>query len=143
MKKFILKIIVGLLMVGCGLNCQSKPPKRAIMHTNGGMGMQYHFSLYTPIGDAERNSLRCTKYEYVKSDLYTDSLGTMSVTEVLFIMSNGSKAYAEEHDDIMKITISKTMIKIHGFTGHDSVLNEEYTIVNSSPSSWGVPITGN
>ena len=132
--KFILSFIMVLGLVGCGINCESEPQRQAYMHASGGMGMQYHFSLYDVVGDARHNRLRlkCTKYKYVKTDIYTDSLGEMNIEEVIWIDSQNRTIYPIEESNKIRIYLSKEKIITIGYD-YNGDTRGEYKVKASPP----------
>ena len=89
-KRIIFLVLAGLILVGCGVNCKGEPPKKAKYVEGGGYGMQYHFILYYPQGDAAHTpSLKCTKYTYTPYDVYTDDLGRVSGANVIWRYERG------------------------------------------------------
>jgi len=133
------------LVVGCAVNCPSLPPKRAIMHNTGGMGMRYHFTLYEPVeGYAHTPSAKCPKQEYLPSQVYTDDLGVVNRNNLIWI-----SFYNEEipFDEAMKrntqFIFTKESVTIQGLTGDFQDLNGVYKIETTPPSSWSVSIASN
>lgn len=143
-KRILILIFSSLLLVGCGVVCKDEPPKRAVMQENGGMGMQYHFVLYEPVGDAGHTpSLKCTNYEYGRSHLYTDSLGVVQGDAIIWEAYHQGESASMLPEDIQNHTsfiFSKSAVTIKGATEAYSYLNGEWRIETSSPNSWGVPI---
>ena len=146
MKKIILMLVLLFGLVGCGVICPSKPPKRAVMHNAGGMGMRYHFVMYEPVGDAGHTpSLKCTKYEYGRSHIYVDDLGLVDGDSIIWVAS-----YQGQTSEMIPVDIKKSAhfrferkeISITGLSGGYEYLNGIWRIETSSPSSWGIPITG-
>jgi hypothetical protein len=145
MKKIVLGIVMILGIVGCGINCPSKPPKRAILSQNSGYGMRYHFILYEPVeGSPHSPSFKCPKQEYLSSNVYTDDLGRVNRNNLVWI-----SFYNEEipFDETMKkntfFTFTKEFVEINGLTGDFQDLNGKYKIETTSPDSWGISIAGN
>lgn len=142
MKKIITLIIVSLVLVSCAINCDSKPPKRAIMHATGAMGMQYHFTLYEPVeGSSHGGSFKCPKIEYLPSQVYTDDLGTVSRNNLVWISYyNEEIPFDENMRQNTSFTFTKREVTIKGLTQDFKDLNGVYKIEETSPDSWGVPI---
>jgi len=144
--KYILSLIMILGLIGCGINCKSKPPKRAVLSQNPANGMRYHFVMYEPVGNAGHTpTLKCTKYEYGKSHIYVDDLGSVSGDLVLWMA-----LYQGQTSDMIPLDIKKnatfvfgeSQISITGLSGGYEYLNGTWKIETSSPNSWGIPITG-
>ena len=146
-KRIIFLVLAGLFLVSCGINCKGEPPKRAILNQNIEYGMNYHFVMYEPVGDAGHTpSPKCTKYEYGKSHIYVDDLGRVNGDSVIWIASYQGQTSDMIPSDIKKnayFVFSKNEITIDGLSGGYEYLNGTWKIETSSPSSWGVPITGN
>jgi hypothetical protein len=138
MKKILLMIIVSLGLVSCGINCESKPPKRAIMHQLGGMGMQYHFSIYIP-GSGIQHSAKCPSYDYAKIDIYADNLGSLRGDEVIWNNSYGEVNFTDygENPHNIQLILSAKQVVISNWTSSN---NGTYEVEDTPPDSWGVPI---
>ena len=137
-KTVLMFVVLILGLVGCGINCDPKPPKRAIMHSTGGMGMQYHFSIYIP-GSGVQHSPRCPVYDYAKIDIYADSLGILRGDEVVWMNSYGEvnfSDYGENPRDI-QIMLSSQQVVISNWSSSN---NGVYKVEDTPPDSWGVPI---
>ena len=141
------KIMIGLgilimmcLVVGCGVNCLSKPPKRAIMHNTGGMGMQYHFTIYIP-GTGVQHSPSCPTWTYGTIEIYSDNLGNQRGDEVLWNNIYGEVGFSDygENPHNIQLFLSKDKVLISGWA---DAQNGTYKVETSSPDSWGVPIDG-
>jgi len=146
--KFFLTII-GSIMIAMGLigciGCDSKPPKRAYQHKNGGLGMQYHYVIFEPSGELS-HSPGCTKYEYIPLHIYVDDIGTVSGDSVVWKNPEGNEVPFEEQGENEKnivLLITKDKIIVSGFLNGYKNLNGTYQIETSSPDSWGVSIGGN
>jgi len=134
-------IVIGLIILGltaCGINCSGKPPKRAYIHSTGGMGMQYHVSIYIP-GSGVQHSPRCPSYDYAKIDIYTDSLGNLRGDEVIWNNSYGEVGFTDYGIDPKNIQLLLSSDKVV-VTHWDDVHNGTYKVETSSPASWGVSI---
>ncbi|RUM71191.1 MAG: hypothetical protein DSZ08_03390 [Sulfurovum sp.] len=146
MKKIVLLIIMILGIVGCSVNCPDKPPRRAYMHNNGGMGMRYHFTLYYPDqGNSHSPNLKCPKNEYTITHLYTDDLGTVKRNDLIWTMKWVGNEYKEIPLDStvrknIQFTFTQSTITVQGVTGDLVHLNGTYKIETSPPSSWGVEL---
>ena len=127
--KFIMSFLMVLGLVSCGVVCKDAPPRYAEYIEGGGHGMVYHFRLYDVRGDGGALAGRgCTKYSYIATDLYSDSLGNVVADEVVWIDRLGNTAYPEEQKYKLRIFLSKNIIKISGHTGVYAELNGEYPI---------------
>ena len=146
MKKIIISfgiLIMMCLVVGCGINCPSKPPKRAYFFNGGGYGMSYHVAAYRPASQLSHNPTACTKYEYISFHIYFDEYGTFNGDEIVWKNFQGGDIPFVENGEVQSnitITISKDKIVIKGF--RNQIENGTYKIETSSPDSWGVPIDG-
>jgi len=136
MKKIIL--ILGLVFLN-GCNC-TKAPKVAIMHSSGGPDMTYHFTLYLPTNTTSHSiSFKCPKVGYYVSDLYTDDLGELKRSEVIWKKEDAIKEFEYEipYDQSMarnvSFSISKKSVIIRGLYGDFKEMNGEYKIENSPP----------
>jgi hypothetical protein len=140
MKKIVLYIMMILSIVSCGVICDSKPPKRAIMHNTGGMGMQYHFTIYIP-GSGVQHSPRCPTWTYGTIEIYSDKLGNVLGDEVLWNNIYGEVNFSDYGEDPhnIKLYLSSDKVVIQGW---GDVQNGTYKVETSSPDSWGVPIDG-
>ena len=140
--KFFLIIWLSFLVVGCGMFCSSEPPRRAIIEGNGGYGMQYHFILYNPLGDAKHNTpeLKCIKYRYATSHIYTDSLGSQNGSSIIWKSSQDFEMISQNVLDSAYFVFGDETIQISGLKGSDEYYNGTWKIEKSSPDSWGVPI---
>ncbi len=146
------KIIIGLgilvmmcLMVGCGINCSSKPSKRAYIHNKGGLGMQYHFVLFEPSGKLS-HSAGCTEYEYIPLHVYVDNMHNVKGDEMVWRNPEGYEVpFAEfgENPEDIRLSINQNQINVSGLRDGYKNLNGAYKIEVSSPDSWGVSIGGN
>lgn len=143
MKKYLLLIAILLGLTGC-INCPSKPPKRAILHKTGGMGMQYHFTLYFPVeGNSHSSTLKCPKQEYLVSYIYTDDLGAVKRDDLIWNIRLVADEYRPipESEAIQKQTtliFTKKDVTVQGLTGDFKPYNGTYKIETSSPESWGI-----
>ena len=146
MKKIIISIMMLLGLMGCAINCPSLPPKRAIMHKTGGMGMRYHFTLYFPQeGSSHSPSLKCPKQEYLPSQVYTDDLGVVKRENLIWNTRLFADTYAPipESEAIQKqttIIFTEKDVTVQGLTGDFEPYNGTYKIETSSPESWGIDI---
>ena len=146
MKKIILALMVLFGLIGCGINCDPKPPNRAIMHKTGGMGMRYAFTLYSAQDDASHSPQRCISYSYLPTYVYTDDLGTVSRENLIWnvrLYGNEFRSLPESEAMQKQTTLifGKNTITVQGLTGDFSYYNGVYQIETSAPDSWGVPIT--
>jgi len=145
MKKIVLLIVMILGIGGC-INCPSIPPKRAILHKAGGMGMQYHFTLYFPEeGNSHSPTLKCPKQDYLVSNIYTDDLGVVKRDNLIWNIRLFADEYRPipESEAIQKHTtliFTKKDVTIQGLTGDFETYNGTYKIETSSPSSWDVEL---
>ena len=142
MKKIVLTTMMILGLIGCGVNCPSKPPRRAVFHENGDRGMMYHITIYIPYGQLS-HSPQCTQYSYIPIHIYADSLGTLRGDEVIWDNGYGQDLPFQDNGDKKEnivLNISKEKIVIKGF--RDNHQNGTYKVETSSPDSWGVPIDG-
>ena len=140
MKKILLWTVICFGIVGCGMNCSGEPPKRAYNHQGGGYGMRYHYSIYIPSAlSGHSPSVKCTKYEYAKIDIYTDDLGTITGDKVIWNNLYGEVAFQDYGEDPKNITLhfSNEAVTISGWS---SANNGVYKIETTPPESWGVPI---
>jgi len=128
-KRIVFLALAGLILVGCGVNCKSEPPRKSEYIQGGGYGMVHHFRLYDPQGDAGHTpSLKCTQYTYTKTDLYSDDLGNVTADEIVWIDLRGNNAYPAEQKNQMKIYLSKNKVIISGHTGEYAYLNGTYPV---------------
>jgi len=144
MKKIIVSIILGisLLLVGCGALCGSKPPKRAYIFEEGAYGKVYHIGVYVPARLLSHNPTACSEYEYTSFHLYLDHLGEINGDEIIWKNFQGGDIPLEENGEIRSnivVKILKDKVIFSGF--NDNANNGEYTIEQSSPESWGVPLS--
>ena len=116
----ILIILVSLFMIiglgGC-IGCEKKPSKQAYFHSNGGLSMQYHITIYEPYGKLS-HGIGCTEYEYIPIHIYTDELGKMKGGEVIWRNPDGEEMpFLENGENPAQITlnISKSNISVYGF----------------------------
>lgn len=138
-KKILLIFVVSFGLIGCGVGCSNKPPKRAVMHENSGYGMTYHFSIYIPVSGLS-HSAKCSEYEYSKIDIYTDDLGTTTGDRVIWKSLYGDLAFVDYGENPANITLSFSNEKVV-ISGWSSINDGTYKIENTSPNSWGVPIS--
>ena len=143
MKKIVLTTMMILGLVGCGpLGCDSEPPARATLDENGGYGMRYHFTIYDVTGDANPHAIRCTSYEYITSEIYTDDLGIVNGSQVIWKNKlGGSDMETEEKMKELTFTFSQQLLRVDGYKNEYTYLNISYKVETSSPDSWGVPIS--
>ena len=137
------KIITGLgvlvmmcLVVGCGINCSSKPPKIATIESNGGYGMQYHITIYVPTSFSSHNDI-CTKFGYDSVNLYLDKLGKLKGSDIVWKNFENYDFPFEENDvniDDIRVIIESNNIKIYGIKGGLSEMNGVYMIESSAPN---------
>ncbi|MBA1420610.1 MAG: hypothetical protein FAF03_07080 [Epsilonproteobacteria bacterium] len=146
MKKIIILMLVSFLFVGCGpLGCDGEPPTRATLDENGGYGMRYHFTLYEVLANGGVNphnlSVSCKEYEYYKSEIYTDDLGAVNGSQVIWKNRfQGRDMQTSEQMAKLTFTFSDTQVQIDGFENEYSFENIDYKVETSSPESWGIPI---
>ena len=126
--KFLMSFLMVLGLVGCGVVCKDAPPRYAEYIKGGGHGMQYHFALYYPQGDAGHTPGRCTNYEYSHYDIYMNNLGTLNGSEVLWYYSQGQDAYFDSIKERATFTISKKEVKIDGLYDGNEYLNGVYPV---------------
>ena len=142
------KIIIGLsilammcLVVGCGVNCPSEPPKRAYFYKNGAYGMTYHLGIFPPYGELSHSG-GCTKYDYASSHLYMDkNHGEIRGDEIVWKNIFGEELPLEERGGVLSnisVTISNDSVTISGSPFESD--NGVYKIETTPPNSWGVPI---
>ena len=143
MKKTIAIIVIILGLIGCSINCPDKPPRRAYMHSAGGMGMQYHFALYYPVqGTSHSPSSKCPQNTYTATHLYTDNLGVVPRSDLIWTMKWIGDEYREipltqEERKHIQFTFTQGAVVVQGVTGELVHLNGTYQIETSSPDSWG------
>jgi hypothetical protein len=146
MKKVIAITVIILGLIGCSINCPSMPPKRAVMHQGGGMGMQYYFTLYLPMeGTSHSPTLKCPKQEYQVTHVYTDDLGTVQRENLIWkIRLYGNEYRPIPETDVAQsqttLTFTKKDVIVQGLTGNFEIYNGTYKIETSSPESWGIAL---
>ena len=139
MKKILLLIIIGFGIIGCGINCSGKPPKRAYFHQDKGYDMRYHISLYfsAPIG-SHSVSVKCTEYEYVAIHIYVDDVGVVKGDSIIWKNGRGDEFPLEENGDQgenITVGITNDTVTVNGF--QDNKINGTYKVETTSPDSWG------
>lgn len=128
--KFILNFIMILGLVGCGVNCEDAPPRKAEYIQGGGHGMTHHFKLHDVRGDASHTPGRCTSYRYVTSDVYSEKLGNVVASDIVWIDMEGNEVFSLNSDQMeqMRMYLSKEKIIVSGYTNEYATENGEYTI---------------
>jgi hypothetical protein len=138
--KYILSFIMVLGLIGCGINCSGKPPKRAYIHQVGGYSMQYHYSIYIPSAKSGHSpSVKCSEYEYSKIDIYTDDLENVRGDAVIWKSLYGDLAFEDYGENPANITLDFSTEKVI-ISGWSSINDGTYKVETSSPDSWGIPI---
>jgi len=130
----LISLIMMIGLIGC-IGCDDKPSKRAYFHNNGGLGMQYHITIYEPYGQLS-HAVGCTKYEYIPLHIYTDNLGIMKGDAVVWKNPSGDDMpFSENGEDPSRITlnISKNSIIVHGFKSKNT--NGKYKVKNTAPAN--------
>jgi len=140
-KRIIFLVLTSLLLVGCGVNCKGEPPKRAIMHNTGAMGMAYHYTLYKPLANKSHSaSFECTDYSYFPSEVYTDNLGTVDLNSLIWKNLDGDDMPIRNRNKV-KFIFSSQYVTINGLENEEiKNYGGRYKIEISSPDSWGIPI---
>jgi len=120
MKKIIITCLLGIsfLLVGCGVGCESKPPKRAYFYEKGGYGMKYHIVVFRPASMLSHNPVACLEYEYYSSHLYVNSLGELNGNEIIWKNGQDTEMPFIDNGDIQSnitVTITKDSVTIRGF----------------------------
>jgi len=132
MKKFSFISIIVMICIGlvsCGVNCKGEPSKKAKYVDGGGYGMQYHFILYYPQGDAGHTpSLKCTKYTYVAYDVYTDDLGKVSGANVIWHYERGEDNYFNQIKESAIFIFDKSKVTVSGLYDGNEYLNGTYPV---------------
>jgi len=145
MKKIMLtmSILIMILLSAC---CNDKkPPHRAIYSKTSGYEMQYHIILYEPFSDGGGHSIKCGSWHYIPTHIYTDKLGSLNGTEIIWKNLDGDDfpfATGGQNSSDIHVVIQNNTIKVQGFSyksGNDT-MNGTYKIETTSPDSWGVPI---
>jgi len=114
-KRIVFLALAGLILVGCGVNCKSEPPRKAEYIQGGGYGMIHHFKIYDIRGDAGHTPGRCTNYEYITTDLYVDDFGTLTADEVIWRDVRGTIELPVEQKNNVRFYVSKDKIIMSGF----------------------------
>jgi hypothetical protein len=140
MKKIVLVIVMILGIVGCGINCPSKPPKRAYVFNDGGYGMSYHVAVYVPASQLSHNLTACTKYEYDSFHMYVDHFGTLNGDEIIWKNFEGGEIPFAENGEVQSditVKIFKDKIVLSGFK--DNAENGVYKIETTPPDGSLIP----
>jgi len=131
MKKIIFLMLASFILIGCGINCKDTPPRKAEYIQGGGYGMTHHFRLYDVRGDAGHTpSVKCTNYEYVMSDVYSDKLGNVVASDIVWIDMIGNEVFKVNSDQMaqMRMYLSKQKVIVSGYTKEYASENGEYPI---------------
>jgi hypothetical protein len=99
-----------------------------------------------PSGNAEHTpNLKCIKYEYGKSHIYTDNLGSVNGDSVIwksFYQGQNFNMVPTDVLDSAHFVFGDKSIQISGLKDVYEYLNGTWKIEKTSPDSWGIPITG-
>ena len=130
MKKIVLTTMMILGLIGCGSTCPSEPPRYSKYIEGGGHGMAYHFKLYDVRGDGGAMGGRCTQYTYVTSDVYSDKLGNVTASDIVWIDMRGNEVFSINSDQMnqMRMYLSKQKVVISGYTNEYAMENGTYPV---------------
>ena len=135
MKKIVLTTMMILGLVGCGVNCPSKPEARAYYYQGKSSMMTYHIGLFFPLSSSSHSpSLKCPRISYLKLDVYTDKLGNVNGDEVIF----EDHGYRYNLDQSVKFFFAKNEVSVNHML--DPNVDGTYKTESTPPESWGVPI---
>ena len=97
--------------------------------------MNYHVAIFEPhlVSNNTFTEIFGKDYVYIRVDIYTDDFTSLRGDEVIWkVFSTPPLKDSQIYSDTMYLNINKAYIEVSGWGN--------YPIVDSKPSSWGVPI---
>ena len=73
---------------------------------------------------------RCTQYTYVTSDVYSDKLGNVTASDIVWTDMRGNEVFSINSDQMnqMRMYLSKQKVVISGYTNEYAMENGTYPI---------------